>query len=101
MIPEEEMEMEDQEITSEITSPEFDAVWNLIKSWEIKIPEINENIYQSNGAHVRLILDVIKNSRPNSVRQIVKKLKYKSLGNNAKEVLIDQLYEMLNNKIII
>ena len=81
-----------------IDSPEFNAVWNLISSWEIKAPGIS--VEKANCTHVKIILEAIKGSRPSAVMDVVKKLKYKSLGNKAKQVLIDQLDEMLNNTII-
>ena len=81
-----------------VGSPEFNAVWDLIKSWEIKIPGFDSK--NADGTHVKVILDAIKDSRPSTVREIVRKLKYKSLGNKTKENLIYRLDQILNNTII-
>ena len=43
----------------EMKSPEFKAIFNLIKRWDIGIAE--QGGYQhGNGSHVKLILDVLK-----------------------------------------
>ena len=83
-------------------SPEFNAVWNLIKYWDINVPEIDgEGVYKgATGNHVRAILDAIKSSRPNTVRQIITKLKYEHLGNKTKEELVKKLDKMLENTVI-
>jgi hypothetical protein len=38
-------------------SPEFEAIWNLIKSWDINVPEYYEGYCGANGSHVALILN--------------------------------------------
>lgn len=44
----------------QLSSPEFDAIWNVIKTWNICVPEVNgHGMYTSaTGNHVRAILDV-------------------------------------------
>ena len=45
----------------EINSPEFEAIFQLIKNWDIQVPEQDIKGYSSgNGSHVKLILDVLK-----------------------------------------
>lgn len=45
----------------EINSPEFEAIFQLIKKWDIQVPEQDIKGYSSgNGSHVKMILDVLK-----------------------------------------
>jgi len=83
-----------------LSSPEFNAVWNLINSWEIMMPEVDGHPTMATGNHVRAILDAIKNSRPNTVKEIVKKLQYESLGSKTRIELIKRLDELICDTII-
>lgn len=43
-----------------LESPEFNAIWNCIKTWDINVPEVDGELYTgANGNHVRAILDVL------------------------------------------
>ena len=42
-----------------LASSEFEAVWQLIKSWDINVPEVYSGYCGANGAHVRAILDAL------------------------------------------
>jgi len=44
-----------------IRTPEFEAVWNCIKTWDINVPAIDGNGLYANatGNHVRAILDAL------------------------------------------
>lgn len=62
----------------ELNTPEFDAIWNLIKHWDIGIPEdITEDggqLYShGTGNHVVAILDALKNAQRNHVWKKYKK----------------------------
>jgi hypothetical protein len=39
--------------------PMFDAIWNVIKSWDIAVPEYYSGYTGAMGNHVQLILDAI------------------------------------------
>jgi hypothetical protein len=41
-------------------SPEFEAVWNCIKRWDINVPSAYKGYMGANGSHVRAILDALK-----------------------------------------
>jgi len=43
----------------QLFSPEFDAVWTVIKSWDINVPEHYEGHCGANGSHVALILNAL------------------------------------------
>ena len=43
-----------------LETPEFKAVWNCIKTWDINVPEVDGNLYSgATGNHVRAILDAL------------------------------------------
>ena len=44
----------------EINSPEFEAIWNVIKNWDINAPDYYDGYCGGNGSHVKLILDALK-----------------------------------------
>jgi len=81
-----------------LKSPEFEAVWDLIKTWEIKTPKGDDLVVT--GRHVRAILDSIKESRPRTAMEIIKVLQYKDPGGRSRMNLIDKLGEMLSNTVI-
>jgi hypothetical protein len=44
----------------EMASPQFEAIWNIIKTWDINVPEYYSGYSGGNGSHVKLILDELK-----------------------------------------
>ena len=44
----------------ELKSDLFNAIWNVIKTWDVNVPEYYEGYCSANGSHVKLILDAIK-----------------------------------------
>jgi len=40
-----------------LESEEFNAIWQVIKTWDINVPEVYEDYCGANGNHVRAILD--------------------------------------------
>jgi hypothetical protein len=40
-------------------SPEFEAVWQAIKTWDVNVPESYEGYCGANGSHVALILNAL------------------------------------------
>lgn len=52
---------------SEIDSEEFNALWEIIKTWDISVPEYYGGYTGANGSHVKLLLDglrpVLRNKR--------------------------------------
>ena len=40
-----------------LESEEFNAIWQVIKTWDINVPEVYEGYCGANGNHVRAILD--------------------------------------------
>ena len=44
-----------------LEDPDFNAVWEAIKTWDISVPEVYGNLYSgATGNHVRRILDALK-----------------------------------------
>jgi len=43
-----------------LASPEFEAIWNVIKSWDVNVPEFYDGYCGANGSHVVLILDALR-----------------------------------------
>ena len=41
-------------------TPEFNAIWNCIKTWDINVPEAYEGYCGATGNHVRAILEALK-----------------------------------------
>jgi hypothetical protein len=44
----------------EMASPQFEAIWNIIKTWDINVPDYYRGYSGGNGSHVKLILDELK-----------------------------------------
>jgi len=44
----------------EMASPQFESIWNIIKTWDINVPEYYNGYAGGNGSHVKLILDELK-----------------------------------------
>ena len=46
-----------------LKSPEFDAVWQCIKRWDINVPDVYGGYCGATGNHVRAILDALATAR--------------------------------------
>ena len=46
----------------QLTSPEFDAIWQVIKSWDVNVPEHYVGYCGANGSHVALILNALSDA---------------------------------------
>ena len=44
----------------EINTPEFMAIWNVIKTWDINVPGAYVGYCGATGNHVKAILDAVK-----------------------------------------
>jgi hypothetical protein len=44
----------------QLGSPEFEAIWQTIKSWDVNVPEFYEGYCGANGSHVALILNALE-----------------------------------------
>ena len=44
----------------ELDSPEFNAIWDIIKHWDISVPSYYNGYTGGNGSHVKLIIDALK-----------------------------------------
>ena len=51
-----------------LASPEFEAVWQCIKHWDISVPGAYGGYCGAIGNHVRAILDALERARPNEDR---------------------------------
>lgn len=39
--------------------PRFEAIWSVIKSWDVNVPDYYEGYCGANGSHVTLILNAL------------------------------------------
>jgi hypothetical protein len=65
---------------NEINDISFNAIWDIIKSWDINIPEYYNGYCGANGSHVKLILDNLNEkkcliNRKKKLERILKKIK--------------------------
>jgi len=47
----------------DLASPEFQAIWSVIKSWDVNVPDYYEGYMGANGSHVKLILEALETQR--------------------------------------
>ena len=47
----------------QLDSPEFEAIWQTIKSWDVNVPEFYDGYCGANGSHVVLILNALEKVR--------------------------------------
>ena len=56
----------------DLESPEFNAIWDVIKSWDINVPEYYSGYMGGNGSHVKLILQsLVVAMRDKKIKQIL------------------------------
>lgn len=48
-------------------SPEFNAIWEAIKSWDVNVPDYYEGYCGATGSHVKLILDALPITRAEAI----------------------------------
>ena len=46
-----------------LETPEFEAIWQCIKSWDINVPHVYRGYMHATGNHVRAILDALNTAR--------------------------------------
>lgn len=46
-----------------LASPEFEAIWSVIKSWDVNVPEAYGGYCEANGSHVAMILRALGKPR--------------------------------------
>ena len=44
----------------QLSDPAFEAIWNVIKTWDVNVPEYYQGYCGANGSHVVLILNALK-----------------------------------------
>jgi hypothetical protein len=43
-----------------LDDPQFNAIWDVIQTWDINVPHIYEGYVGASGNHVRAILDALR-----------------------------------------
>lgn len=43
----------------QLASPEFQVIWDVIKRWDVNVPDYYEGYCGANGSHVALILNAL------------------------------------------
>jgi len=43
----------------ELETPEFEAIWQVIKTWDINVPEVYGGYCGATGNHVKAIMDAL------------------------------------------
>ena len=46
-----------------LSDPEFEAIWQAIKTWDINVPRAYQGYCGATGNHVRAILDGLRRAR--------------------------------------
>ncbi len=46
----------------QMESPEFEAIWQTIKSWDVNVPSCYEGYCGATGSHVAAILNALRSS---------------------------------------
>ena len=44
----------------DLEDPKFNVIWDVIKSWDVEVPEYYSGYCGSNGSHVMLILEALR-----------------------------------------
>ncbi len=44
----------------QLSDPTFEAIWNVIKTWDVNVPEYYQGYCGANGSHVVLIMNALK-----------------------------------------
>lgn len=44
----------------DLESPEFNAIWEVVKTWDVNVPEYYGGYCGANGSHVKLILNALQ-----------------------------------------
>lgn len=47
-------------LPEELSTPDFEAIWRVIKTWDINVPEAYNGYCGATGNHVKAILDSLK-----------------------------------------
>lgn len=47
-------------LPEDLRTPEFEAIWQTIKTWDINVPEAYSGYCGASGNHVKAILDALK-----------------------------------------
>lgn len=56
----------------DLSNPDFEAIWTVIKDWDINVPQYYRGYMSGNGSHVKLILDELKRVRRDSkINQLI------------------------------
>jgi hypothetical protein len=48
---------------ADLESPLFEAIWAVIKTWDVNVPAYYEGYCGANGSHVKLVLNSIERSK--------------------------------------
>jgi len=78
---------------------EFNAIWDLIKTWDIGVPNVYCGYTGATGNHVCAILRAISKARPETIKSMVKKLQYSDLGGSTRKAIVDKLSEAISDNI--
>jgi hypothetical protein len=56
---------------AEQASPEFQAIWSVIKTWDVNVPEHYVGYCGANGSHVKLLLDALDEVRAETLVEVL------------------------------
>ena len=46
----------------DLASPEFEALWQKLKTWDVNVPEYYSGYTGLNGSHIKIIIDTLRNA---------------------------------------
>lgn len=49
---------------TDLADPVFEAIWKIIKSWDVNVPDYYVGYTGATGSHVMLILNAIRSIKP-------------------------------------
>jgi hypothetical protein len=60
--------------SEDLESPVFNAIWDVVKGWDVNVPEFYDGYCGANGSHVKLILNALERVQQPIVIEIPKPL---------------------------
>ena len=78
--------------------PEFNAIWECIKTWDINVPEVYDGYCEATGNHVRAILDALNSMTP--TRTLDKAIEKACDEGDLKSVAMGQIKLKMSEEVI-
>lgn len=70
----------------QLASPEFEVIWQAIKSWDVNVPECYGGYCGANGSHVAIILNALGKLSPSTTQKGTREEAMQELADQAQEL---------------